>query len=493
MRFAHRACIFIALITVFPLCVNGQVTYHFIAVSNDEAPGADAVFLRFSNPVINAFGNVAFQAHLSGSTSDVVPHGTWVSSNVSLRPLAIAGHEAAGVDGARFKTPGWPLILTPNDESLFYGNLVNENGIAFENDYGIWVGPPEDLHLLARKSDPAPGLPTDVNYSLFFANPHSSGQIGFSASLQGTGVDTSNDSAAWVGNLSGSGSLHLIARGGDVAPDLPAGSRFVSIGTPSVNAVGHVAMLSTATVGGDVTQRIGLWAGAPSDLHLVAIGNSPAAGVPGWDFDFFSSMRLNSAGQVAFKGFLESDSDEQRLNGIWAGAAVATGIEPVAIEGQPAPGFESGVVFRGSAPGDVVSYSAFGNPVLGGDGHVAFAATVFGIGVDFNHNDGVWVSDPMSAPGGNLTLVAREGDRPPGTPEGTRFAGIFNGDDLISAFEHPSLNSGGQVAFEALTTGPLGEFGRGIWATDHQAICGSSHIQAPKLTLPQEMFAKSHS
>ena len=48
---------------------------------------------------------------------------------------------------------------------------------------------------------------------------------------------------------------------------------------------------------------------------------------------------------------------------------------------------------------------------------------------------------------------------------GTRFAGIFTGDDHISAFEHPSLNSAGQVAFEALTTGPLGEFGRGIWAT----------------------------
>jgi hypothetical protein len=167
-------------------------------------------------------------------------------------------------------------------------------------------------------------------------------------------------------------------------------------------------------------------------------------------------------------GFLESDSDEQRLSdtGIWTGAAVANGIEPVALEWRQAPGFESGVVFRGSAPGDVVSYSAFGNPVLSGNRHVAFAATVFGSGVDFDHNDGVWVSDPASASGGNLALVAREGDHPPGTPAGTRFAGIFTGDDLIPAFEHPSVNSAGQIAFEGLTTGPLGEFGRGIWATD---------------------------
>ena len=277
---------------------------------------------------------------------------------------------------------------------------MNEDGIGFENDYGIWVGPPEDLRLLARKSDAAPGLPPGVNYSLFYASPHPSGQIGFSASLQGTGVDPSNESAAWVGQLSGPESLQLIARGGDVAPGLPAGSRFVSIGTPSVNAAGHVAMLSTATVGGAATQRIGLWAGTPDGLHLVAIGDSPAPGVANRDFDYFSSLRFNSAYQVAFMGFLESDSDAERLSdtGIWAGVAVANGIEPVALEGGQAPGFEPGVVFRGSAPGDVVSYSAFGNPVLGGDGRVAFAATVFGSGVDFDRNDGVWLSDPVAHP-----------------------------------------------------------------------------------------------
>ena len=73
---------------------------------------------------------------------------------------------------------------------------------------------------------------------------------------------------------------------------------------------------------------------------------------------------------------------------------------------------------------------------------------------------------PCGASAPNLTSLAREGDHPPGTPDGTRFVGIFFGDDLIPAFERPSLNSAGQVAFKALTTGPLGEYGRGIWATD---------------------------
>jgi hypothetical protein len=172
-------------------------------------------------------------------------------------------------------------------------------------------------------------------------------------------------------------------------------------------------------------------------------------------------------------GFLESaNSDEQLIDvGIWAGAATPGGIRVLTLEGQQAPGLSPGVVFRGSAPGDEVTYDAFSTAVLGGGGHVAFAATVFGDDIDFDHNDGVWVSEPLNlAAVPDLALIAREGDRPPGTPEGTRFVGIFFGDDLIPAFERPSINKSGQVAFEASTDGPLGAFGRGIWATDPSGV-----------------------
>jgi hypothetical protein len=212
---------------------------------------------------------------------------------------------------------------------------------------------------------------------------------------------------------------------------------------------------------------VGIWAGAPDDLRVVASSLSPPPGVPGRTFNSFTGPKLNNAGDVAFMGFLDADDDDQRLThvGIWAGRAAAGGVRPVALEGGQAPGFAPGVVFRASAPGEEISYDAFKNPTLGGGGHVAFAATVFGDGVDFDHNDGVWRSDPVSGTG-DLVSVAREGDAAPGTPDGTHFAGFLVGDDLVAAFESPLVNSTGQVAFEALTNGPLGRFGRGIWVTD---------------------------
>ena len=152
MQSVYRALLFSSLLVIFPTVVSGQVTDWLIALSGEHAPGTDGTFLRFSNPVINAFGDVAFQADLSGSTTDVVPHGIWAGSRAALRPVAIAGQQAPSTDGARFRTPGWPIVLTADGQTLFYANLVNSVDVTFDNDYGIWAGPSEDLRLLARKS-----------------------------------------------------------------------------------------------------------------------------------------------------------------------------------------------------------------------------------------------------------------------------------------------------------------------------------------------------
>jgi hypothetical protein len=450
--------------------VSAQVTNRVVALSGDIAPGTNERFDTFANPVINATGDVAFQANITGNVIDVVPHGLWAGSQSTLRPLVIAGQTAPDTEGSRFQMPGWPLVLTSDGEGIFYGNLVHENGVSSENDYGIWAFNSGGTQLVARRSDPAPGLPADVSYSLLFANPHTSGLMGFSSSLAGPGIDASNNTAAWLGPTGPSSSLRLIARAGDTAPGLPVGSQFTGIGTPWVNARGHFVLPATAATSNPTAAQVqGIWAEATEQFHLVVAGQTPAPGTSGRNFGFFGELRLNNAGNVVFAATLQSVSDEERLSdtGIWSAALNTSVVLPVAIEGQQAPGFGAGVVFRGSAPGEEPFYDAFGQPVLGGNGSVAFAATVFGNGTDFDHNDGIWISEPVSALGPpNLTLLAREGDQPPGTPDGTRFMGLNFGDDLIPAFERPLINGAGHVAFEALTTGPLGEMGRGIWATD---------------------------
>jgi hypothetical protein len=375
-----------------------ETPYRVVALSSDRAPGTDAEFVRFGAPVINAAGDVAFQAFLTGPTTDVVPHGIWVGTASGIRPLAIAGEEAPGTDEARFRTPGPPLVLTSNGQSLFYGQLLDQGGVTSDNDYGLWVGPPAGVQLAARRSAPAPGLPPGVNYNLFFANPHSSGVMGLTATLAGTGVDPSNDSAAWIGPLTSTGSLQLIARAGDSAPGLPAGSRFRVLGAPLLNSHGHLAMGAGAFNNELPPVFIpGIWGGMPQDLSLLSAANSSAPGAPGRHFSYFGEPRISSSGHVAFMGYLNAETSEQQVSdvGIWVGDVDGRFIQPVAIEGQPAPEFGPTAVFRGSAPGDETYYNPFSEPVLSGWGRVAFAGTVLGNGIDFDHNNASGLRIPL--------------------------------------------------------------------------------------------------
>src|SRR5690349_12473377 len=164
-----RCALAVLIATSLSLCPIAALasSYRIVAQTGDAAPDADAEFLRFGSPVINASGAVAFQSFLSGPTTDVVPHGVFVAASGDSQHVAIAGQLADGGDGARFRTPGPPLILTTAGQTLFYGNLVQESGVSAENDYGIWAGPAPNAKLLARRGDPAPGLPPGVDYSLF--------------------------------------------------------------------------------------------------------------------------------------------------------------------------------------------------------------------------------------------------------------------------------------------------------------------------------------
>jgi hypothetical protein len=466
-------CAVAALLVPWPVA---HAAMSIVALSGEQAPGPGVAFTRFSSPILNAEGIVAFQAALDAPSTDVFPHGIWVGAPHSLRALAVAGDDAAGVTVARYRTVGTPHILTSDGASLFYGNLVQEGGVTFDNDYGIWTGAPHDVRLFARKQDQAPQLPDDVGYSLFDAHPHASGRIGLSASLEGPNVDLSNGAAAWIGELASPQSLRLVARAGDPAPGLPPDWRFAGVGTPAPYATGNFALFATATSADPVAQQPGLWTGDSDELRLLAFAGDVAPGTASREFEDFGPPRLNNAGRLAFDGRLKSTTDEQRLNdaGIWAVGAVGDPLELIVAEGQQAPGFAPGVVFRGSAPGDAVVYNPFGDVVLGGGGQVAFRGTVFGVGLDFDHNDGVWRADPFDNQSG-LSIVAREGDHPPGTSPGTRFAGTFTGEDLLSAFEQPLINAEGQLAFEARTIDAAGDIGRGIWATD---AAGNLHLIA---------------
>ena len=138
--------------------------------------------------------------------------------------------------------------------------------------------------------------------------------------------------------------------------------------------------------------------------------------------------------------------------GIWAERS--GGLDLVARSGDDATGTSSGV-----------QYSEFGSTTFNNAGQTAFLAWLTGSGVDATAT-GIW-----SEGSGNLYLVAREGDRSPGTPDGVVFTGtedVNEPNDLVPAFWELVTNSAGRTAF----LGTLG--GTGVDSTNRGGIWSES-------------------
>lgn len=121
---------------------------------------------------------------------------------------------------------------------------------------------------------------------------------------------------------------------------------------------------------------------------------------------------INNLGQVLFAAILDGPligSDNNNTIWIWSEGQ----LELVLQEGQDASGTPAGVIF-GDGP-----TNAFRQIVFSAQGDFAFQTRVMGPGVTSDNDYGVW-----GTRGGQLMLVAREGDPAPGTPDGVIFSNI---------------------------------------------------------------------
>ena len=171
-----------------------------------------------------------------------------------------------------------------------------------------------------------------------------------------------------------------------------------------------------------------------------APGTDPAVG-----FGAFDSLRINSAGRVAFQAQLTQipdagDSGITTLNdtGIWSEGG--GGLELVARENDQAPGLPEGVLF------DVLH-----EPALNSAGQVAFEADLRGTGVSASNNTSLWAQTTD----GLLSLIVREGDDidvddGPGVDLRTIVQLGFFADSGGEDGQRTGLNQSGEIAFTAV-------------------------------------------
>ena len=163
-----------------------------------------------------------------------------------------------------------------------------------------------------------------------------------------------------------------------------------------------------------------------------------------------------SGGRIAFIGTQLTGTGITTSNdaGIWADRG--SGLQLALRKGGSVPGFPAGVVF---------GIFGFQGLSYGGNANLAFDAHVAGSGINTTNDFGVW----SQTASGTLNLIAREGDQPPGVPAGT----VWHGVSLSNPFQTPGVNSNGDVAFLALTTGGPPSSLNGVWST-----AGGLHLLA---------------
>lgn len=173
--------------------------------------------------------------------------------------------------------------------------------------------------------------------------------------------------------------------------------------------------------------------------HVIARDGDPAPGMQGGvTFKGFNSVVINNLGATAFVGGLQGPGvTADNDTGLWAGAASSLGL--AAREDASAPG----------ALGDT-RFAQFQFPSLNNLGQVEFFAHLRGSGVNAGNGYGTWAGLP-----GSIQLAYRNGDPLPGVNP------AFN----VSTGAFPVYSNTGQVAFTGIYDDPnLPGSQFGIWA-----------------------------
>jgi hypothetical protein len=329
--------------------------------------------------------------------------------------------------------------LIGNTGEVAFNAGLSGTGVTDNNEQSIWIGYGADLRLVARENSPAPGTSGDERFSEL-ANPwlDATGQVMFSALLRGTGVNANNSQGIWKG---ASDSPDLLARAGTEAPGLP-GFTLSTILTPLLADSGKIVFNSQLNY--FPATQFAIWGESEGNLTATYRSfNFAPPGAPGGSrFSSFDLRAVDGEGHVAFRAALSGGGvDNGNDQGVWSD--VSGQLELIAREGAEMPAATADEIFLG-----------FGPPLVS-PGRTVFLADLAGPEVSSENNTSIWSHD-----GGQLHLIAREGDQAPGATSG----------QLFSSISSPIINSVGQVFFGATIVGDGVDSSNdfGLWAEDRQ-------------------------
>ncbi len=290
-------------------------TLSLIARQNDAPLGGKTITALLQPEWLNDAGTTVFRATRVGDGG----LSLWQSTNGGTpTPIVMHGQQAPGLAAGvlfDFSSSSGHLgesWLNNAGHILFIGKI---NGGGINEEDSLWTDREGGgLKLVVRSGVAAPDIPGATIAYLSPIRFNEASRYAVRMQLDdGAGVDSTNDNALWV--ETGLNSLHLVARLGSQAPDLPAGVHFANIvpsfstynwidGPISFNDNSEVAFFGhIGGVGVTADNNAGIWAmDSQKILHLIARTGS-AITVGNGDVRQITALTLqdfNSLGQLAF-------------------------------------------------------------------------------------------------------------------------------------------------------------------------------------------------
>jgi hypothetical protein len=367
-----------------------------------------------------------------------------------IRTVALTGITIAGTDATlNFGGSGLKVPVLNDRGQVAFRALLSGIGINNTNDDVMFIeGSEGGLGLVAREGAPVPGMNAGTNFGAFATAGWlnmvltNQGEVVFASSLQGSSINSANDTALFRGN-STSGST-LIAREGGAIDGLPSGIvlgslyEFATHQVFAANSSGDVVLETLLTGPGVDSSNESAIVSAliGAGPKLVARERDAVPGVGG-DYTFLS---LNDS---TFDGPGINDNGNIAMYGLHfrQGMSIAYGAIFTDLSGTLAPGARTGDAVPGVG-GSVQFYEGRSQPGLNSRGEVVFISGLTGSGVDSTNDRGLF----REGGGSGLALIAREGDVVPGVVGEVRFGDL--------GFDTPLINTNGKTVFSSSLSGP---------------------------------------
>ena len=349
----------------------------------------------FYHSAINNVGQILIGSQIEGPTLDEYDNfGLW-SGQAGALGLVTRTLDAAVGTGGLFHEFNKSAI---NDSGqITFLAKIGDYDTDPKNNYGIWQTSSTSVNLVRRSGDAilVPELPAIAN--LFFKpidlTMNTSGQVAFFGTLEGSGINSDQNSGIWS---NGTGSMRVLALEGAHAPGTISGETFKSYSIPKISKSGDTVFWGHLTdTDGDSSNDTGVWADLNGVVTLVARDGDHAPGMlPNILFDHIYDMSINIDGSVLLATNLTGPTIEEDLQtALWIYRDGT--LELVLRASDNTPGLGTGIAF-----GPIQS------PLLHDNGMITFYSSPIDTGVNESSPQSHWII----APDGTTSLLSQVGE-----------------------------------------------------------------------------------